>query len=133
MFSTTTFNCTSAIVECPSYMPERIRTEARTEIIDDATIRNLRNYTRVTFTNSDTAAFLIPVGPYSIRVHARPNGFSSKVNVIGIGERTAMRCTPSEMRAIAYGLLAAANWMDGRDTERSQSQRNPGTDGIATI
>ena len=62
MFDSTTFTCTQAIVECPGYSPERIRSEVRTEVIDDATIRNLRNYSRVTFRNSDKAAFLIQIG-----------------------------------------------------------------------
>lgn len=131
MFDSTTFTCTQAIVECPGYSPERIRSEVRTEVIDDATIRNLRNYSRVTFRNSDKAAFLIPVGPYAIRVNAGPGYPCSRVNVIGIlGNRIGMSCTPSEMRAMAYGLLAAANWMDSRDTPHSQSQRDPGKDGI---
>jgi hypothetical protein len=29
------------------------------------------------------------------------------------------------MRAMAYGLLAAANWIDCRDSEKNQMERRP--------
>jgi hypothetical protein len=124
----TTFRTPHELVFCTSRTPDLLRSSVRNETIDGVTISNRSNYTRVTFRGTRRAAFLIPVGPYALRVSGSPicEYGLGQVNVIGnFGDRATMSLSPSEMRAMAYGLLAAANWIDTRDTEKSQMERRP--------
>jgi hypothetical protein len=125
--STTHFETPACIVFSTSRAVDALRSATRNERIDEAYIANRSNYTRVTFTNSTSAAFLIPVGPYSLRIRSTPNAGACAM-MVGIGgEKVGMALSAAEMRAMAYGLLAAANWIDSRDTERNQKERRPRT------
>lgn len=105
--------------------PDLIRSATRNEYVDNATVANRSNYTRVTFSDSRSAAFLIPVGPYALRIRATPS-CGAGVNLLGLdGERVGMAVSAAEMRAMAYGLLAAANWIDSRDNPDAQRTRKP--------
>ena len=123
--STTHFIDPTHLTHTTSRTPDMIRSAARNEFIDDATIANRSNYTRVTFRGNPSAAFLIPVGPYAVRVKATPSCGAS-ANFVGLGaERVGMALSAAEMRAMAYGLLAAANWIDSRDDVEAQRKRQP--------
>lgn len=123
----TTFDSPVSIVHTTSRTPDFLRTSERNVTIGDCKIANRSNYTRVSFLNKHGAAFVIPVGPYSVRISASVAQIST-VNILGIGnEQVGMALTASEMRSIAYGFLAAANYIDCRDTESTQSKRKPGS------
>jgi hypothetical protein len=123
--STTYFETPACIVFSTSRAVDGLRSASRNEWIDEAHIANRRNYTRVTFSNTPSAAFLIPVGPYSLRIRATPDTGACAM-MVGIGgEKVGMALSASEMRALAYGLLAAANWIDTRDNDRTRQERNP--------
>lgn len=125
--TTTTFANAIDIVFSTSRAVEGLRSRERENFIADCRISNRSNYTRVRFDNASDAAFLIPVGPYAVRVHSSPITKMASFNLFGaFGERAGASCTPNELRAVAYGLLAAANWIDGRDTASKQAQRVPG-------
>jgi hypothetical protein len=124
MSTITRFRDITHLVHTNSRTPDLIRSSVRNERIDTATIANRSNYTRVTFTGSPSAAFLIPVGPYAVRVRATPNA-GATANFVGINERMGMALSAAEMRAMAYGLLAAANWVDSRDGAEAQRKRIP--------
>jgi hypothetical protein len=126
--NSTTFSNATHLVFTSSRAPDLLRSSVRNEFIEEATIANRSNYTRVTFKGANRAAFLIPVGPYSLRVSASPTCElgEAQVNLLGLcGEKVGMSVSPAEMRAMAYGLLAAANWMDTRDTPSTQRKRKP--------
>lgn len=124
---TTTFASTTGLVWSTARTPDLLRSAIRNEHIGNCVIANRSNYTRVTFDNSSCAAFLIPVGPYSVRLNARPMNCVG-VHILGVmGERVGLICKANELRAMAYGLLAAANWVDGRDTRSRQAERVPAT------
>jgi hypothetical protein len=125
MTPTTTFASTTGLVWNTCRTPDLLRSASRNERIGNCVIANRSNYTRVTFDNASSAAFLVPVGPYSVRLNARPMACVG-VHVLGVmGERVGMMCNANELRAMAYGLLAAANWVDGRDTRSRQAERKP--------
>jgi hypothetical protein len=126
MNSTTTFACVNDIVFSPSRSVDGLRSRERENRIGDCKISNRSNYTRVQFDHESAAAFMIPVGPYAVRVLSSPSTRMASFNLIGaFGERAGCSCTANEMRAVAYGLLAAANWIDGRDTAFRQRMRAP--------
>ncbi len=129
MFSTspvTTFSCATDIVFSPSRSVDNLRSNERENRISDCTISNRSNYTRIRFDHESAAAFMIPVGPYAVRVLSSPNHRMASFNLFGaFDERAGCSCTANEMRAVAYGLLAAANWIDGRDTASKQADRAP--------
>jgi len=121
----TTFNCTTDLVFTTARTPEFLRNAERNITIGNCTIANRSNYTRVTFKGDGRAAFLVPAGPYAFRVNAMPLG-GATANILGLrGERVGMALSASEMRAMAYGLLAAANWIDSRDTDGNRKHRKP--------
>jgi hypothetical protein len=113
------------LVHTNARTPDFLRSAVRNERVDGCVIANRSNYTRVTFDNSRSAAFIIPVGPYSVRVRATPD-CGGTANFVGLkDERLGMALSASEMRAMAYGLLAAANWIDSRDNDAKQRTRRP--------
>jgi len=123
---TTTFACANDIVFNPSRSVDSLRSRERENRIGDCLISNRSNYTRIQFDHESSAAFMIPVGPYAVRVHSSPSSRMASFNLLGaFGERAGCSCTANEMRAVAYGLLAAANWIDGRDTASKQADRAP--------
>jgi len=125
MSTITSFIDPTHIVHTNSRTPDLLRSAVRNERIDNCTIANRSNYTRVRFDGTPTAAFLIPVGPYSLRIRATPD-CGGTANFVGLkDERVGMALSASEMRAMAYGLLAAANWIDSRDSETKQRNRRP--------
>lgn len=122
----TTFNSALSLVYSRDRTPDLLRGEERTQRVDNCTISNRSNYTRVQFDGAREAAFLIPVGPYAGRVLTAPGKFMTSFNFIGSAGESAVAClTPNELRAMAYGLLAAANWADSRDTAHGQRERRP--------
>ena len=125
MSTITRFFDPTHLVHTNSRTPDLIRSSVRNERIDTATIANRSNYTRVTFTGQNAAAFLIPVGPYSVRIRATPScGATAKI--VGVdGQWVGMAVSATELRAMAYGLLAAANWIDSRDGADAQRKRLP--------
>ena len=126
--TTTTFTTASDIVYTLASSPELIRSETRNEFIDTAKIANRSNYTRVSFKNDSEEAFLIPARMGSVRILTMPVYNAAAVNFINVdGERAGAAMTTNEMRALAYGLLAAANSIDGRDTTSRASKRKPAT------
>jgi len=121
----TTFYTTTDIVFSSSRTVDALRSAQREDRIGECKISNRSNYTRITFDNSSSAAFMIPVGPYAVRVLSTPSGMGS-LNLFGaFGKSAGMACTATELRAVAYGLLAAANWIDGRDSASKQARRLP--------
>lgn len=124
--STTTFSTAMDIVTTPARTVDTLRGPDREDRIGECKISNRSNYTRITFDGHPAAAFLIPVGPYATRVWAAPSATFATFHFLAGSGETAMAClTPSEMRAMAYGLLAAANWIDSRDTHGQQLDRRP--------
>jgi len=121
----TTFYTTTDIVFSSSRAVDALRSAQREDRIGECKISNRSNYTRITFDNSSSAAFMIPVGPYAVRVLSTPSGMGS-LNLFGaFGKSAGMACSATELRAVAYGLLAAANWIDGRDSASKQAHRLP--------
>ena len=124
--STTTFDSALDIVTTTARTVDALRGPDREDRIGECRIANRSNYTRVTFDGLASAAFLIPAGPYAARVWMRPGASYGTFRFIGGPGEDAMACLePSEMRALAYGLLAAANWADSRDTTSKQAERRP--------
>jgi hypothetical protein len=122
----TAFYSALDLVHSTSRVPDGLRSPERTERIDTCTISNRSNYTRVQFDGSNSAAFMIPVGPYAGRVFSTPGATATTFNFIGaFGDSAMASLTPNELRALAYGLLAAANWADTRDTTSGQVSRRP--------
>ena len=132
--NSTTFSSVTDIVFCPSRTVDGLRGPAREDRVGDCKISNRSNYTRITFDGHPAAAFLIPVGPYAVRILSRPTHSMSSFNFIGSGgEKAGAALTANELRAMAYGLLAAANWADSRDTAGKQAERRPARPYIPTI
>lgn len=124
--NSTTFKSAMDIVTTPARTVDALRGPDREDRIGECRISNRSNYTRVTFDGNPAAAFLIPAGPYAARMWVRPDAMFGTFHFLGGPGETVMTClTPTEMRAMAYGLLAAANWADSRDSGDSQSQRRP--------
>jgi hypothetical protein len=123
----TTYHSPIDIVLSPSRVIDRLRSAERNLTIGDCTIANRSNYTRVQFKYHTGAAFLAPVGPYSVRAHARTN-YGALMVVRGLdGENQVhMMLSPSELRSMAYMMLATANWIDSRDDQFDQNRRKPG-------
>ena len=122
----TTYHSPIDIVLSPSRVIDNLRSAERNLTIGDCTIANRSNYTRVVFKFHRGAAFLAPVGPYSVRAHALPHHGALMV-VRGLdGEAVRMALSPSELRSMAYMMLAAANWIDSRDDQFDQNRRKPG-------
>lgn len=126
--TTTTFTTAFDIVYTPARSPELIRSEARNEFIDTAKIANRSNYTRVSFKNDSEEAFLIPARMGSVRILTMPAYHAASFNFFNAdGKYAGAVLNTNEMRAMAYGLLAAANAIDGRDTTSRASKRKPAT------
>lgn len=124
--STTTFSSALDIVHSTSRTVDALRGPDREDRIGECRIANRSNYTRITFDGLASAAFMIPVGPYAARVWSSPEASFGTFHFIGGPGEDAMAClSPTEMRAMAYGLLAAANWADSRDTAGKQAERRP--------
>ena len=124
--SSTTFSTAFDIVTTLARTVDALRGPDREDRIGECRIANRSNYTRVSFDGNPAAAFMIPVGPYAARVWMRPGASYGTFRFIGGPGEDAMACLePSEMRAMAYGLLAAANWADSRDTAGKQAERRP--------
>ena len=124
--SSTTFSSAIDIVHSTSRTVDALRGPDREDRIGECRIANRSNYTRITFDGLASAAFMIPVGPYAARVWSSPDASFGTFHFLGGPGEDALAClTPSEMRAMAYGLLAAANWADSRDTDRKQAERRP--------
>ena len=124
--NSTTFSSALDIVTTTARTVDALRGPDREDRIGECKISNRSNYTRVTFDGNPSAAFLIPVGPYSTRLWVRPDAMFGTFHFLGGPGEDAMAClSPTEMRAMAYGLLAAANWADSRDTAIKQADRRP--------
>lgn len=123
----TTFNNAVGIVHSPSRTPDLLRTAERNIVIGNCRIMNRSNYTRVMFSHERTSAYIAPLGhAYSMRVFATPKT-GATVNIRGLDDKNVvLALSPSEMRSIAYMMLAAANSIDGVDTEKDQKTRKPG-------
>ena len=124
--NSTTFSSALDIVTTTARTVDALRGPDREDRIGECKISNRSNYTRVTFDGNPSAAFLIPVGPYSTRLWVRPDAMFGTFHFLGGPGEDAMAClSPTEMRAMAYGLLAAANWIDSRDNAEGQKARAP--------
>ena len=124
--NSTTFSSALDIVTTTARTVDALRGPDREDRIGECKISNRSNYTRITFDGHPAAAFLIPVGPYAVRILSRPTHSMSSFNFIGSGgEKAGAALTANELRAMAYGLLAAANWADSRDTASKQADRRP--------
>lgn len=127
--NSTTFSTTMDIVTTPARTVDALRGPDREDRIGECRIANRSNYTRITFDGLASAAFMIPVGPYAARVWSSPQASFGTFHFLAGNNETAMACLKAtEMRALAYGLLAAANWIDSRDTDRNQVERRPRRD-----
>lgn len=124
--NSTTFSNALDIVTTSARTVDALRGPDREDRIGECKISNRSNYTRITFDGNPGAAFMIPVGPDACRVWAAPNATFATFHFLAGPNQSALSClTPSEMRAMAYGLLAAANWIDSRDTHGQQLDRRP--------
>jgi hypothetical protein len=123
----TTFHNAIEIVYSPSRTPDMLRTTERNVEIGNCRIMNRSNYTRVMFAHERTSAYIAPLGhQYSMRVFATPKT-GAIVNVRGLTDtNVVLALSAAEMRSIAYMMLAAANSIDGVDTDRNQKTRKPG-------
>ena len=122
----TTYHSPIDIVLSPSRVIDRLRSAERNLTIGDCTIANRSNYTRVTYRFQSGAAFIAPVGCYSVRAHALTRQGALMV-FRGLDEGSVrMALSPAELRSMAYMMLATANWIDSRDDQFDQSRRKPG-------
>lgn len=121
----TTFHTATDLVFSPSRTPDMLRSSDRNVSFPGVKIANRSNYTRVQFDHESAAAFILPVSHYTARISAQR--FAGAVMVIRDleGGRAHLALGPDEMRAMAYGLLAAANWIDSRDNAEGQKARAP--------
>ena len=121
----TTFHTAAELVFSPSRTPDMLRSSDRNVSFPGVKIANRSNYTRIQFDHESAAAFVLPVGPYTARISAQR--FAGAVMVLRdlSGGRAHLALGPDDLRAMAYGLLAAANWIDSRDNAEGQKARAP--------
>ncbi len=122
----TTFNSVHHLFASNFRFAECLRSAQSIEVIDEFTIRNRSNYTRVD--SGNTWGWVADLECGGLRIaHDRGENLAY-VTHRSLDNDTQVGCTysPDELRKMAYTMLAAANSIDTRDSEANQRLRRPG-------
>jgi Golgi nucleoside diphosphatase len=122
----TTFNSVHNLFASNFRFAECLRSAQSIEVIDEFTIRNRSNYTRVD--SGNTWGWVADLECGGLRIaHDRGENLAY-VTSRSLDNDTQVGCTysPDELRKMAYTMLAAANSIDTRDSEAKQRLRRPG-------
>ncbi len=121
----TTFNSVFDLFASNFRFAECLRSSVRLEVVDEFTIRNRSNYTRVDAGNTWGWVADLNVGGLRI-AHTRGSDMAD-VSTRSLDTDHQVRCsyTADELRKMAYTMLAAANSIDSRDKESMQKLRRP--------
>jgi hypothetical protein len=104
---------------------ECLRSSVRREVVDEFTIRNRSNYTRVDAGN--TWGWVADLNVGGLRISHDRGSDMADVSTRSLDTDHQVRCsyTADELRKMAYTMLAAANSIDTRDSEANQKLRRP--------
>ena len=104
---------------------ECLRSSVRREVVDEFTIRNRSNYTRVDAGN--TWGWVADLNVGGLRISHDRGSDMADVSTRSLDTDHQVRCsyTADELRKMAYTMLAAANSIDTRDSEAMQELRRP--------
>ena len=93
--------------------------------MDEFTIRNRSNYTRVECGN--TWGWVADLNVGGLRIAHNGGSNMADVSTRSLDTDQQVRCsyTADELRKMAYTMLAAANHIDTRDSEANQKLRRP--------
>ena len=122
----TTFTSVHHLFASNFRFAECLRSALKTEVIEEFTISNRSNYTRVDCRN--TWGWVADLECGGLRIaHDRGDNLAY-VTHRSLDNSTQVGCTysPDELRKMAYTMLAAANSIDTRDSEAKQRLRRPG-------
>lgn len=127
MEQNTTFPSVRSLFDSTSRSAELTRSAARTEVVDEFTLRNRSNYTRIECNGTWGWVADLRVGGLRIMVPAHMRNAYANVITRDIYTDKLCEClhTADEMRKMAYTLLAAANAIDGCDSRVNQVARRP--------
>jgi len=102
-----------------------LRSSVRREVVDEFTIRNRSNYTRVDAGN--TWGWVADLNVGGLRISHDRGSDMADVSTRSLDTDHQVRCsyTADELRKMAYTMLAAANSIDSRDKESMQKLRRP--------
>ena len=121
----TTFNSVKHLFASNFRFAECLRSSVRREVVDEFTIRNRSNYTRVDAGN--TWGWVADLNVGGLRISHDRGSDMADVSTRSLDTDHQVRCsyTADELRKMAYTMLAAANSIDSRDKESMQELRRP--------
>ena len=121
----TTFNSVKHLFASNFRFAECLRSSVRREVVDEFTIRNRSNYTRVDAGN--TWGWVADLNVGGLRISHDRGSDMADVSTRSLDTDHQVRCsyTADELRKMAYTMLAAANSIDTRDSEAMQKLRRP--------
>ena len=121
----TTFNSVRDLFASNFRFAECLRSPLKTEVVDEFTIRNRSNYTRVECGN--TWGWVADLNVGGLRIAHNGGASMADVTTRSLDTDQQVRCsyTADELRKMAYTMLAAANHIDTRDSEKNQLLRRP--------
>ena len=121
----TTFNSVKHLFASNFRFAECLRSSVRREVVDEFTIRNRSNYTRVDAGN--TWGWVADLNVGGLRISHDRGSDMADVSTRSLDTDHQVRCsyTADELRKMAYTMLAAANSIDSRDKESMQKLRRP--------
>lgn len=121
----TTFNSVKHLFASNFRFAECLRSSVRREVVDEFTIRNRSNYTRVDAGN--TWGWVADLNVGGLRISHDRGSDMAEVSTRSLYIDQQVRCTytADELRKMAYTMLAAANSIDSRDKESMQKLRRP--------
>ena len=121
----TTFNTVYDLFASNFRFAECLRSPLKTEVVDEFTIRNRSNYTRVECGN--TWGWVADLNVGGLRIAHSSGSNLADVSTRSLDTDHQVRCsyTADELRKMAYTMLAAANHIDTRDSEANQKLRRP--------
>ena len=121
----TTFNSVKHLFASNFRFAECLRSSVRREVVDEFTIRNRSNYTRVDCGN--TWGWVADLNVGGLRISHDRGSDMAEVSTRSLYIDQQVRCTytADELRKMAYTMLAAANSIDSRDSEAMQKLRRP--------
>ena len=121
----TTFNSVHHLFASNFRFAESLRSALKTEVIEEFTIRNRSNYTRVECGN--TWGWVADLNVGGLRIAHNGGSNMADVSTRSLDTDQQVRCsyTADELRKMAYTMLAAANHIDTRDSEANQKLRRP--------
>jgi len=121
----TTFNTVRDLFASNFRFAECLRSPLKVEVVDEFTIRNRSNYTRVECGN--TWGWVADLNVGGLRIAHNGGASMADVTTRSLDTDQQVRCsyTADELRKMAYTMLAAANHIDTRDSEANQKLRRP--------